>query len=74
MNSGQFPYKRRFKSINVVLQKDTENTIDVLRKMLAKKTLVLRIRKKKQLKFLGRIMKKEDSENLTFTGNRDKFV
>lgn len=38
----------------------------VLKKMEAKKTLMLRIRKK-QLKFLGNVMRKEILESLTFT-------
>lgn len=40
----------------------------VLIKMGAKRTLVLRIRKR-QLKFLGGIMKKEVSENLAVRGH-----
>lgn len=67
VNIGQFSHqmKRRLEA-----KKNTENVIDgacdVLRKISAKRTFVLIIRKR-QLKFWGHIMKKQELENLTHT-------
>lgn len=56
---------------DMLLEKDTENTLDgidkdVWRKMKTKRTILLRIRQC-QLKFRGHINRKEGLENLTHT-------
>lgn len=45
------------------------NNGEVLKKMQIKRTIIVRIRKKKQLKFLGPTMVKKSLENMLFTGH-----